>query len=197
LARDESDSEEGVEEHMPVRPLPVPPSVATKQPSYEPLVPVAPRSAPDIKINTNAAAAPTTPPSNGRTAETARTPTSKTAALIEMYRERERGGTGSVPPLNPPAIVVQPLNVSRIPVRSASVPAKDKEDAASIPTSIPTIPSPAPTPSPTPSPRASPPEPPVLGLPSTTFEDPGRVSPARYVHGAPLHNVMEEEEEED
>ena len=180
LARDESDSEEGVEEQVPVRPLPVPPSVATK-PSYEP--PAAPRSAPDIKINTNAA--PATPPSNGRTAETTiRTSTSKTAALIEMYRERERGGTGSVPPLNPPAIVVQPLNVSRIPVRSASVPAKD---TASVST-IPTIPSPAATPSPTPSPKPSPPEPPALGLPSTTFEDQGRISPGRYVHGALSHS---------
>ncbi|KAJ2933162.1 hypothetical protein H1R20_g3882, partial [Candolleomyces eurysporus] len=191
LARDESDSEEGVEDQMPVRPLPVPPGVATK-PSYEP--PVAPRSTPDIKINTNAA--PATPPSNERTAEAnSRTPTSKTAALIEMYRERERGGTGSVPPLNPPAIVVQPLNVSRIPVRSASVPAKDtpSKDIASIPS----IPSPAATPSPAPSPKPSPPEPPALNLPPTATEDPGRISPARYVHGAPLHNVMEEEEEEE
>lgn len=191
LARDEDSSEEGAEEHMPVRPLPVPPSVVTN-PTYEP--PLAPRSVPDIKIATNPA--PATPPSNGRVggataAETSRT-TSKTAALIEMYRERERGGTGSVPPLNPPAIVVAPLNVSRIPVRSASVPPKDKDTA-----SIPTIPSPAPTPSPTPSPKASPPEPPALGLPSTTYEDPGRISPGRYVHGAPLHNVMEEDEEED
>lgn len=144
--------------------------------------------------------------------------TSKTAALIEMYRERERGGgsshtlssrpstspgaLGSPAPLSLP---VAPLAPSRLPVRSSSGP-KETPNTPVIPPP-PTIPAPVPT---TP-PKVIPvPLPPTLAIPEPedqlnigteievprlAFEETGRASPGRYVHGAPLHNVIEEEEE--
>ncbi|KAG1745102.1 uncharacterized protein EDB91DRAFT_1220686 [Suillus paluster] len=98
---------------------------------------------------------------------------SRTAALIEMYREREKKSstTTAVP-------------ISRLPVRSTSLhtpPTKESE--------LPPVPvQPAGT----------------KGLQGEEFLQPvsllydgnGRDSPGRYVHGAPLHNVLEEEEEE-
>ncbi|TFK24469.1 hypothetical protein FA15DRAFT_655895 [Coprinopsis marcescibilis] len=155
------------------RPLPAPPV---------PGAPVTPsRAVPDIKITTNAdLSSPIEKSPSGE----GKGPTSKTAALIEMYREKERSSTVPVTaPLNVVPIPVAPLNVSRLPVRTASLPAAPKAPAAVVA-----------TPSPTPSPKASPPE--VLPVLVPAGEDPGRVSPARYVHGAPLHNVIEEEEED-
>lgn len=93
----------------------------------------------------------------------------KTAALIEMYRERERGGATSS--------IASP--VARLPV----VPPKSKE--RDITPSV-TPPSHTKTP-----PQADKLEPPVLEF------EPRAESPSRYVHGAPLHNVVEEEEEEE
>jgi len=37
----------------------------------------------------------------------------------------------------------------------------------------------------------------TVTLPMSVESNPGRVSPARYIHGAPLHNVLEAEEEEE
>ncbi|KAH7910413.1 hypothetical protein BJ138DRAFT_1152931 [Hygrophoropsis aurantiaca] len=121
-------------------------------------------------------------------------PRGKTAALIEMYREREQKSTASP---------------SRLPVRSSSLPLKEA--------ALPPVPSDIPSPSPSPtSPSAPPPiieapepepedipeaddfepDPEHLEPPQLLFETSGRDSPGRYVHGAPLHNVMEEEEED-
>ncbi|KAK7047632.1 hypothetical protein VNI00_006400 [Paramarasmius palmivorus] len=92
---------------------------------------------------------------------------SKTAALIEMYREKEKGSSPG----------------SKIPVRTSSV-------------AKPELPTP-PASSSTASSQPKPPSPPSLTEPpKIPLEESGRASPARYVHGAPLHNVMEEEEEE-
>ena len=85
---------------------------------------------------------------------------SKTASLIEMYREKEKGTTSPVAP-------------SKIPILAAA--------AASS------------SPAKSPSPALAPPE--VIPPTIVAIEE-GRASPARYVHGAPLHNVLEEEEEE-
>lgn len=111
---------------------------------------------------------------------------SKTASLIEMYRERERQSLVSAP-------------LSRTPVPSALIPPKNTE--------LPAIPPVVRTPSPTSVPESDPPEivdeaecePGADYLSpldqNLLFVESGRNSPGRYVHGAPLHNVLEEEEE--
>lgn len=125
-----------------------------------------------------------TPSTKAVTPSTKAATPSKTAALIEMYRERERGTS---PKPAAPSQVPSPIPPSRLPVRAASL---AKEGPAS----------PAPPVQPAaPSPKASPPQ---LSLdvidipPRVPVDESGRSSPARYVHGAPLHNVLEEEEEE-
>ncbi|KAF9220710.1 hypothetical protein BS17DRAFT_713899 [Gyrodon lividus] len=108
---------------------------------------------------------------------------SKTAALIEMYREREKQG-------------VSPSIQSRLPVRSSSM--RTEEPA------LPPIPVSIPSPVSVPESNTSEieddasfdPETDFLTPPNVLFGESGRNSPGRYVHGAPLHNVMEEEEEE-
>lgn len=100
---------------------------------------------------------------------------SKTASLIEMYRERERSTTSS-PTTIPP---------SRLPVRTG----------ASLPSSVQLQRS-----SPSPSPPRVPEEPEeeeTFPEPARPSENSGYITPPRYIHGAPLHNVMEEEEEEE
>ncbi|KAF9264991.1 hypothetical protein L218DRAFT_1023055 [Marasmius fiardii PR-910] len=108
---------------------------------------------------------------------------SKTAALIEMYREKEKGapvpGAGGTP--NVPAVPA----ASKIPVRAGTGRSE-----------LPTPPAAAAAAS-TPSPPEKSPSPPSLSEPPKLTEDNGRASPGRYIHGAPLHNVLEEEEEED
>ncbi|KAI8976357.1 hypothetical protein BD414DRAFT_423305 [Trametes punicea] len=107
---------------------------------------------------------------------------SKTAALIEMYRERERSVNSS-----------SPIPSSRLPVRQASLQAP-----------------PPPVPkdrSISPLPRTSSPAGPAADLPEIREPAPAddKVSeedvpidiPTTYVHGAPLHNVIEEPEEEE
>ena len=120
-------------------------------------------------------------------------PQSRTAALIEMYRERERGA-GTKPAITistvpqvvniPPAPVITPsaspaLPASRIPVKLQKEP---------VPVTVPA------------------PEPEANEEPQSQYEEPKQIaleefserpSPGRYIHGAPLHNVIEEEEEED
>jgi len=107
---------------------------------------------------------------------------SKTAALIEMYREKERGGSKSPGPASA-------LQASRLPVRTGSL-TKDPIVATTLlpPAKVaPTGSSPLPA-----QPTATPAPAPALGeLVGNTSED------GRYVHGSPLHNVAEEEEEEE
>lgn len=114
---------------------------------------------------------------------------SKTAALIEMYREKERGGSKSPGP----APALQP---SRLPVRTGSTP-KEPTTTATVPLASLKIASPSPSPASPSQPAPSPTSVPVLDESDhVTTEESGRASPIRYVHGAPLHNVLEEEEEE-
>ena len=95
---------------------------------------------------------------------------SKTASLIEMYRERERQAAASV---------TTPIR----PTRTASLP---KDDLPAVPDE-----------------REPSPEPVMEGesieaLETSTpfmYGDLGQPGPMRYVHGAPLHNVLEEDEE--
>ncbi|KAK0479296.1 hypothetical protein IW261DRAFT_1480112, partial [Armillaria novae-zelandiae] len=96
----------------------------------------------------------------------------KTAALIEMYRERERSGSGSGLPVSAlpvptpaAANVVVPQKIVEIP------PVEEEEEGEEV--QVP-----------------PPPRVPVIE------EEQGRASLGRYIHGAPLHNVLEEEEEE-
>jgi len=202
LARDDSDDEDDDDERLygppeSVRPLPVPPGTAApipQPPIFEP-APLVPKKStvsalnqsPEVQQVNTTLTTPTTP-TNGHGALPV-TP-SKTAALIEMYRERERGGTPpkTVTPVVPVPIVIAPLAPSRLPIRSGSL----GKDSTSLP--------PAPlVAAPTPSkvlPKPSPPEEADhIDLPRIVLEDTGRNSPARYIHGAPLHNVLEEEEE--
>ncbi|KDR72869.1 hypothetical protein GALMADRAFT_73169 [Galerina marginata CBS 339.88] len=193
LAKDESDEEdEDNDERLygapEVRPLPIPPVAAPVQPTiYEPspLVPAkstvsALNRSPEVKSD-NFPAPPA--PSNGQSGLPV-TP-SKTAALIEMYRERERGSSPKpTAPLNPVPIVIAPLAPSRLPIRTTSL-----QSSSPLP-QVPLL-----TPSPKGSPNPSPPEPTLIDLPRIPLEETGRNSPARYQHGAPLHNVLEEEEE--
>lgn len=111
---------------------------------------------------------------------------SRTSALIEMYREREKKSS-----------MTTPLPTLRPPVRSASLPTPTKD------TALPPVPVVEPEPVVV-TPVGEIVEEPVVTpvLQDEEFLQPlnllynGRDSPARYVHGAPLHNVIEEEEEE-
>ncbi|KAG6841180.1 hypothetical protein C0991_001106 [Blastosporella zonata] len=194
LAYDEDSDEnvkplsEVVTPTQPLRKLPIPP--APLQPA--PVPPSAP--IPIVKIDLAKVEPPPITPkpsSNGvePSAPSSPTaiPTSKTAALIEMYRERERGSSpkpsaGTMP--IPAPIPITPLQPTRLPVRTVSLP---KDPPSAIVAPIPTLPKVPKTPSP---------EPALVEPPRINIEETGRVSPARYVHGAPLHNVLEEEEEE-
>jgi len=117
--------------------------------------------------------------------------TSKTAALIELYRERERE---TVTDTKPPASPVTPVSPtpSRLPVRSASSLLKDSPVIPEAPPDKPVSPAPPP-----PESEAEPTLSPELEEPlRVVLDETGRASPGRYIHGAPLHNVLEEEEEE-
>ncbi|KAJ7079916.1 hypothetical protein C8R43DRAFT_1083182 [Mycena crocata] len=137
---------------------------------------------------------------NGHTiAEPKPAAASKTSALIDMFREREQR-SGS-PAKSTPAVVAP----SRLPVRVASREGSSPTGTPPAPlpkTPTPAAPAPAPAvvslpKSPAPPPKASPPLlDPAAIVPPPALVDSGRASPARYVHGAPLHNVLEEEEEE-
>ncbi|KAG5645311.1 hypothetical protein DXG03_006500 [Asterophora parasitica] len=167
---------------QPLRKLPAPPP----EPIITPPTPTLPTTqfepAPASNGNgTHAAPSPSpSPPSP------APTPSSKTAALIEMFKERERG---SSPKLG--AAAPSPVTPSRLPIRTASLPLA--KDAPASPVSTP---SPSPIAAPTPRVAVALPDPPLIEPPRVPLEETGRASPARYVHGAPLHNVLEEEEEE-
>lgn len=187
LAND-SDEEEDTEVYGPpdgppdiVRPLPIPPITVAKPVIHEP-IPVTPvksivqdlDQSPEMKISANAISSSTG---------------SRTAALIEMYREREKGGTmptKSSPNTSP----IAPLVSSRLPVRTTSL-SKDTPAPPPPPVIAVTIP---------PQPKVTPP-PPNPSSPDpeadVSLDESDRSSPGRYVHGAPLHNVLEEEEEDD
>jgi hypothetical protein len=183
---DETDEDSPLEHSQPslasLRKLPTPPEA----PRAIPEVPIPPTTPRQIELPQ-----PINVAQNGNGSLELKTATpSKTAALIEMYRERERGTppkpNGPVP--LPVPVVIAPLQPSRLPVRSASLP---KE------TGLPPQGQPIASPSPKASPKPSPPlEEGLIELPRVPLDESGRASPARYVHGAPLHNVLEEEEEE-
>ncbi|KAJ7149733.1 hypothetical protein C8R46DRAFT_915583 [Mycena filopes] len=143
---------------------------------------------------------PNNPNGNGHTiASPTPAAPSKTSALIDMFREREQRGSPAKPPAGAaPAAIVAP---SRLPVRVAPGPSLSP-NSAKPPAPLPkTPPAPAASPLPkTPAPVQAPAtksSPPLLDAPGSPLPpDSGRASPARYVHGAPLHNVLEEEEEE-
>ncbi|PFH49544.1 hypothetical protein AMATHDRAFT_76152 [Amanita thiersii Skay4041] len=120
-------------------------------------------------------------------------PQTRTAALIEMYRERER--TTSTPPINNTA----PLR----PVRP--LPKEPGLPPSQIPVPVPAISITIP-----PAPTVPPPKPievtaaatkttTYVELPQVKLQsaDPELPTPVRYVHGAPLHNVLEEPEDEE
>ncbi|TCD71065.1 hypothetical protein EIP91_000157 [Steccherinum ochraceum] len=145
---------------------------------------------------------------------------SKTASLIELYREKERGGSPN--PVSPNPVVP----ASKLPVRTGSLPvpppAPRPVSPAAAPSVVPLAKTPSPpasvlAPAPTPVPATTtttttitPPPPPPPRQPEEdhpaelkTDDDDSDVqsvlsyhAPGRYVHGAPLHNVLEEEEEE-
>lgn len=97
----------------------------------------------------------------------------KTAALIEMYRERERGGGGGGGAAAAPAI----------PAKS-----KDRDNSPSV--TPPSLTKPAPPPADDNIHNK-------LDLPRPVVDfEPRSESPSRYVHGTPLHNVVEEPEED-
>lgn len=104
-------------------------------------------------------------------------PKSKTSSLIEMYREKEKA-------------VAQP----------APQPARLSPQLSASPQPVPQPIRPLPLPIPKPGPSNDPPSPPRTPSPGHS-EDPlvqidqSPSGPGRYVHGAPLHNVLEEEEE--
>jgi len=184
LAND-SDEEEDTEVYGPpdgppdiVRPLPIPPITVTKPIIHEPS-PVTPvksivqgiDQSPEMKSPPNTILSTTG---------------SRTAALIEMYREREKGGTmpaKSSPNTSP----VAPLVSSRLPVRTSSLTKDPAPPVIAV-----TIP-PQSTPPP---PKTSSPDPEGRNT-DVPLDESDRSSPGRYVHGAPLHNVLEEEEEDD
>ncbi|KAF9074560.1 hypothetical protein BDP27DRAFT_138567 [Rhodocollybia butyracea] len=166
--------------------------------------------------------APATPPK----------PSSKTAALIEMYREKEKKSPtpstlnspsssgilhpSKIPVASPtstpaPNLASPPTSPapapSRIPLKTGlpTVPGSTAPSSISVP-SLPTSPA-APVPAAKPLSKTS-----TVGINSQMDDDDeseelsppaialgvdaGRASPGRYIHGAPLHNVLEEEEEE-
>ncbi|KAF9234382.1 hypothetical protein BU15DRAFT_52692 [Melanogaster broomeanus] len=108
---------------------------------------------------------------------------SKTAALIEMYREREKQGLPSSAP-------------SRLPIRSSSLQTTKEAALPPFPVANPSLVSAPESDTPEIEDEAFEPEAELLTTPNTLFGESGRNSPGRYVHGAPLHNVLEEEEEE-
>ncbi|KAF9650428.1 hypothetical protein BDM02DRAFT_1433931 [Thelephora ganbajun] len=102
---------------------------------------------------------------------------SKTSSLIEMYREKERAAAQPAPPpARSPQPSVSPQPVPQQPIRPLPLP-------VSKPGPIDVPPGPPRTPSPDPS----------EGALAKYEQSPN--GPGRYIHGAPLHNVLEEEEE--
>ncbi|KAA1476451.1 hypothetical protein DENSPDRAFT_884344 [Dentipellis sp. KUC8613] len=156
---------------------PAEPSPGLEMPDYRLSTGLSANGAPSKKDSTTLPALMTAaPPADAAKSASPGGAASRTAALIEMYRERERLATSSP---------------SRIPVaqKAAAAPFPKKQDAP-----LPAPPAPSHSPSPPPS-TIDEPEGDYMEPPRLDFDE-GRQSPYRYVHGAPLHNVVEEEEEE-
>ena len=183
-----SEHDDAYDATQPLNPLPsnllVPPRVPT-EPSQRP---ASPSRTGNGHVVPSVAVSP--PPG-----EAPRPSQSKTSTLIEMYRERERNNNSTSPA--PP---------SKLPVRTGSLPSGPL-GARPMPTGLtgarpmPAAPIPRPV-SPTGSPAKSAVS---IDIDDASFEEAihpkgysssGIATPPRYVHGAPLHNVMEEEEEE-
>jgi hypothetical protein len=113
---------------------------------------------------------------------------SRTAALIEMYREREKKSS-----------TTSPVPISRLPVRS-TLPLPQTKESPLPPVPVvelePVVVTPAEDVIEEPVRTEVSQGEELLQPQNLLYEGNGRESPARYVHGAPLHNVMEEEEEE-
>lgn len=147
----------------PVQPLKLRTANGAERIDIRPPVQKAAPSLPNVSLE---ASASTLPKAQG----------SKTASLIEMYRERERAGTAAVPQ-------------SRLPVRTGAslTPAPiDRERSRSPRPVTPEIAPPAPAVEPTDA---------LLDQPVRMSQEDINLMASRYVHGAPLHNVLEEEEE--
>ncbi|KIY52532.1 hypothetical protein FISHEDRAFT_69763 [Fistulina hepatica ATCC 64428] len=115
---------------------------------------------------------------------------SKTAGLIAMFREKELQTMSTSQ--DPPPSQIPVLAPAARTAAMAPSPSPPKV-VAPMPRVSPPRTSPSESPAPiiiqTPASVSIPPDPVLLN-------DTGRSSPGRYIHGAPLHNVMEEEEEE-
>ncbi|KAH8995933.1 hypothetical protein EDB92DRAFT_1942827 [Lactarius akahatsu] len=165
---------------------------------------------PDLRVATTTATTPQSPPQPPQPTPSPQTPTyqspkdlqrqqevrdrlsgkpgPKAGALIEMYRERERQAAGGAGSSNGNSNGSSPSKVgsqkSTLTVKEeAALPATPEPEEAEPGVEIGSL-------SPEPEVAAELMEPPSLDL------DQGRSSPYRYVHGAPLHNVVEEEEED-
>ena len=170
-----------------IRPLPVPPGQKVQPRVLEPSSVINPISTVNPPSETKERLPFTLPDNhNDNGSSIAPSTPSKTATLIEMYRERERGSPPN-PALTSAPIIIAPLVPSRLPVRTTSL---LKEGAPLPPPSLLSTSSPKVSPSKPSSPESTRNDPQHIQL-----EETGRNSPARYVHGAPLHNVLEEEEE--
>ncbi len=104
---------------------------------------------------------------------------SKTASLIELYRERERSSQAAPAPVAPSKLPVR-TGASLLPNAAARErsprphsPSQSSPSSAFVDSDEPL------------------PEPPRI----KEEEEDGLRTPPRYIHGAPLHNVLEEEEE--
>ena len=188
------------DESDPVEPEPVRNPIAAPLPSRS-LSPAdrntpEPRSISPSSNATRQSAAPSLPKGPAAPVPPAPSPQpSKTASLIEMYRERERSAQTS-----------QPLPPSKLPVRTSAsmqphlglgVGLADHDRSAAGNAPAPRSRSPSPSAVSVDSIDESLSQP--LPQPSTAgHTDAGLINTLnRYVHGAPLHNVLEEEEEEE
>ncbi|KZT03110.1 uncharacterized protein LAESUDRAFT_660514 [Laetiporus sulphureus 93-53] len=141
-------------------------SVEAKRPPYISTIP--PPNANTVSQNAT--------PSGSGSGSAVKPVASRTATLIEMYRERERTADSQNAPHAP---------ASRLPVRSASLGLGAAASQIRPPPQAAT-------------PTAAVSETDESDVDSELYlEEPELNLPYRYVHGAPLHNVLEEPEEED
>jgi hypothetical protein len=192
---------------MPSSPLAAPPKPSS--PLGKPLSPFAqaPRPSSPLANPLKPATPASTSPTAAADSPSAQGNSSRTAALIEMYREKERGRGPAVGQKTPlPAMSKLPIRAPASPPSPSMAqpqalvppprPADLQRTSSSSPTRLATSPatierrrsvSPAKVPE-------------VLGgppQPAWDHERKAAPSPPRYVHGAPLTNLVEEEEEEE
>ncbi|KAH0580415.1 hypothetical protein H2248_001917 [Termitomyces sp. 'cryptogamus'] len=240
---EEEGKERGLGGRAVVRKLPVPPAHAP--PSPVPVIKIEPYTVdPQSQSQSQKhalAKQPASPNGHGHghghghaQPAPAAAPISKTAALIEMYRERERasslksGSVSMAAPMTAPMTAQVPTQVPTTPT-TPTTPTQVQVQVPTTPTQMPMPTTPTQTqpqasqlparssslmkeggggvvPLAAPVPKVAvqalvgpgPLEPPRVGGEGTGtgMGTAGRASPGRYVHGAPLHNVLEEEEEE-